>query len=192
MDLAGVISSLIGVAGLSLSAIGLHQNRRRAEAPADPRPRESVEQQSTSRLAWLGRHAAPFLVGGVAFLAIGVTVLLVTGRGEAPEATGQIVSPASGDLVERQIEVRGVLAEIPDDQHVWLVVRDGNRLYPQDSEVVPPDGQWSLSFQHGGVTKSISLELYRLGVEGNRLIKDRFNAGDFSGMSTSPVPCAST
>jgi hypothetical protein len=186
MDLAGVISSVIGVAGLVLTAIGLSQNRRQAEPRAEPSPGEPVEHPSASRLAWVGRHAAPFLVGGFVFLAVGVAILLLTGGGDGPEPTGEIVSPASGDSVGRDIEVRGVLADIPEDQHVWLVVRDGNRLYPQDSEVTPPDGQWSLSFHQGGVTKSISLELYRMSDEGNRFINERFNAGNFSGISRIP------
>jgi hypothetical protein len=156
------------------------------------------------------RPAQPFrikdhlakLVVGVLVLVIGgalVTWLGLSGGGgsnrESPtpaatstaaEPTGQIVSPASGDSVGRDIEARGVLADIPEDQHVWLAVRDGNLLYPQDSEVTPPDGQWSLRFHQGGVTKSISLELYRMGDQGNLLIKDRFKAGDFSGMSGIP------
>jgi hypothetical protein len=102
------------------------------------------------------------------------------------EPTGDIVSPASGDLVSRDIEVRGVLADIAEDQHVWLVVRDGNRLYPQDSEVTPSDGEWSLNFRQEGVTKSISLELYQMGDEGNRFINDRFAAGNFSGIARIP------
>lgn len=99
---------------------------------------------------------------------------------------GQIVSPARGDSVGRDIEARGILANIPKKQHVWVVVRDGNLLYPQDSEVTPPDGPWSLSFHQGGVTKSISLELYRMSDEGNRFIHDRLHAGDFSGISRIP------
>lgn len=103
-----------------------------------------------------------------------------------PEPAGEIISPASGDSVGREIEARGTLANIPEGQHVWLAVRDGNRLYPQDSEITPPDGRWSLSFHQGGVTKSISLELYRMGDEGNRFIKARLEAGNFSGLSQIP------
>jgi hypothetical protein len=102
------------------------------------------------------------------------------------EPTGRILSPASGDLVGRDIEARGILAHIPDDQHVWLVVRDGNVLFPQGSEVTPPDGEWSLGFHQSGVTKSISLELYRMADEGDRFINHRFSTGNFSGISRIP------
>lgn len=102
------------------------------------------------------------------------------------EPTGQIVSPASGESVERDIEARGILAGIPENQHVWLVVRDGNLLYPQDSEVTPPDGEWSLRFHQGGSTELISLELYRMNDAGNSLITRRFEAGNYSGISRIP------
>jgi hypothetical protein len=184
MDLAGLISGLIGVAGLVLTAIGLKQNRRPAEPRAEQRPGERDEVPSTSGLGWVGRHAAPFLVGGLIFLAVGVAILLLTVDG--PEPVGQIVAPASGDSVGRDIDVRGVLGDIPEDQHVWLVVRDGNLLYPQDSEITPPDGEWSLRFHQGGKTKSISLELYRMDDESHRLIRERFDVGNFSGISRIP------
>lgn len=103
-----------------------------------------------------------------------------------PKPTGQIVSPDSGDAVKRDIVARGTLAHIPEDQHVWAVVRDGNLLYPQDSEVTPPDGEWRLGFRQGGRTRVVSLELYRMGDKGHRLITDRFNNKDFSGISLIP------
>lgn len=102
------------------------------------------------------------------------------------EPTGQIVSPASGESVRRDIDARGILADIPKNQHVWLVVRDGNLLYPQDSEVTPPDGEWSLRFHQGGTTRVISLELYRMNDEGNSFITARFKAGNYSGISRIP------
>jgi hypothetical protein len=102
------------------------------------------------------------------------------------EPTGQIVSPASGDRIQRDIEVRGILANIPVDQHVWLVVRDGNLLYPQDAEVTPSDGEWSLGFHQGGAAKKISLELYRMSDTGHRFITTHQAAGTFSGISRIP------
>jgi len=102
------------------------------------------------------------------------------------EPTGQIVSPASGESVGRDIDARGILANIPENQHVWLVVRDGNLLYPQDSEVTPPDGEWSLRFHQSGRTELISLELYRMNDGGNSFITGRFKARNYSGISQIP------
>ena len=102
------------------------------------------------------------------------------------EPTGQILSPVSGESIGRDIEARGILAGIPENQHVWLVVRDGNLLFPQDSEVTPPDGEWSLRFHQGGRTRVISLELYRMNDQGNSFITTRFEAGNYSGISRIP------
>jgi hypothetical protein len=121
--------------------------------------------------------------------AIGVIVLVVGllawPRSEA-DPTGQIISPASGESVARNVEVRGVLDHVPDDQHVWVIVRDGNLLYPQGSEVTPRDGPWSHKLRQGGTTKSISLELYRMTHEGDKFINDRLSAGEFGGISSIP------
>jgi hypothetical protein len=109
-----------------------------------------------------------------------------TTQATAPGPTGQIISPTSGEAVNPDIEARGMLANVPEDEHVWLVVRDGNLLYPQDTPITPADGEWSLSFHQGGETKVISLELYRMGDEGHELITGWFDAGDFSGISRIP------
>ena len=144
-------------------------------------------------------HLAKFVVGVLVLVAAAALITwlgLSGGDGREPVSTtpapalsepkGQIVSPASGDAVERDIVARGILANIPEDQHVWVVVRDGNLLYPQGSEVTPPDGEWSLRFHQGGVAKMVSLELYRMGDEGHRFIAERADAKDFSGIPRIP------
>jgi hypothetical protein len=121
---------------------------------------------------------------GIGVVAIAVAPFVWPTNGEDP--TGQIISPASGDEVGHEIEARGVLADISEEQHVWVVVRDGNLLYPQDTEITPSDGEWSLIFRQGGVSESISLELYLMGAEGSRFINKRLAAGDFSGVPNIP------
>jgi hypothetical protein len=146
-------------------------------------------------------HLAKFVVG-VLVIVVAATILAWLGlpgdNGSTPTSTipaapsasaepmGQIVSPASGEFVGRNIDARGILADIPENQHVWLVVRDGNLLYPQDSEVTPSEGEWSLRFHQGGTTKVISLELYRMNDEGNSFIAARFKASNYSGISQIP------
>jgi hypothetical protein len=178
MQLAIAIGSLIvGILQLLVAVLGLLGSREGRRA-------RSTEGRRVRKRALTFRKAAPFLpflfAGGVIFTAGGVWAL------PGPEPEGRIVTPASGERVGRDIEARGVLADIPEDQHVWLAVRDGNLLYPQASEVTPPDGEWSLSFHQGGETKVISLELYLMGDDGNRFLTDRFKARDFSGISRIP------
>jgi len=135
------------------------------------------------------KEVAVSLTGPVAIFSGAGVILLILGviLGPKPiEPSGQIVSPASGQVVERDIEARGVLENIPNDDHVWLVVRDGNLLYPQESEIGPPDGEWSLHFHQGGTSRTISLELYRVNDEGNAFISNRLEEEDFSGMSRIP------
>jgi hypothetical protein len=133
------------------------------------------------------------LVGVVVGIVAGIKTVVGDGNDSNPptppsraEPTGQIVTPASGTSVGRDIVARGTLADIPTDQHVWVVIRDGSLLYPQNSEITPPDGKWSLPFHQGGATKVISLELYRMGAEGNRLITGRLERKDFSGIRWIP------
>jgi hypothetical protein len=126
----------------------------------------------------------------VSVLAVIGSVILVVGlivwpRSEA-EPTGEIVSPASGDEVGRGIEVRGVLADIPEDEHVRLLVRDENLLHAHEPEVTPVDGLWSLSIQQEGESESISLELYLVSDEGNRYIDKRFGPEGGPGISRIP------
>jgi hypothetical protein len=78
----------------------------------------------------------------------------------ARDLIGLIVSPRPGESVER-VDVRGTLANIPEEQHVWVLVRDGNLLYPHEPEVTPREGEWSLRINHGGDNTLISLELWR-------------------------------
>jgi hypothetical protein len=125
------------------------------------------------------------LAGAVLVVLVGA-VVWPGENGEEPAPVGEIISPVSGEVVGPKIEARGVLDDVPADEHVWLMVRDGNRLYPQDSEVTPPDGNWSLEFLQAGTGTVISLELYRMGEEGNDLINARLAAGDFSGMTRIP------
>lgn len=141
-------------------------------------------------LGFITRDTASTRARIIALGAAGIAVLFGSfiwpGSGSEADPTGAIISPASGASVGSAIEASGVLSDIPDGEHVWLVVRDGNRLYPQDSEITPPDGRWSQEFRQGGTTRSISLELYRMGDEGNRFIIDRLNSGNFSGITRIP------
>lgn len=152
-------------------------------------------QDRRSRDPKIKEHLAQFVVG-VLVLVVAAAILALLGLpgdgGSTPTSTnpatrptpaepvGQVVSPSSGEIVGPDIEARGILAGIPESQHVWLVVRDGNLLYPQDSEVTPPDGEWSLRFHQGGRTGVISLELYRMDDEGNSFITNRLEAGNYS------------
>jgi hypothetical protein len=100
--------------------------------------------------------------------------------------TGHLLSPAAGARVTRNIVASGTLAGVGEDQHVWLVVRDGNLLYPQVSEVAHPDQEWSLRFRHGGVTPVVSVELYVMGEVGHRFIVRRLRRGNFGGVPRIP------
>jgi hypothetical protein len=142
------------------------------------------------------RNATIMVPAAVAILVaiIGlVGVLISTGGSDSTpppsiqeQPSGQITSPASGERVTRQIDARGTLVNIPEDQHVWLVVRDGNLLYPQGSPLESADGKWSLSFNQAGASTVISLELYLMTDEGHQLLSDRLREKEFGGIPRIP------
>lgn len=105
---------------------------------------------------------------------------------DATEPTGRIIFPASGDAISREITARGTLSGVRDDQHVWIVVRDGNLVFPQSSEIPASGGEWKLEFRHAGRTPTIGLELLLMGEKGHRFIEDRLAAREFSGVSKIP------
>lgn len=176
MDLAGVIVSITALMELAVVLIA-HFGGRQGGATTDAQP-------ASQPLGVVRTNVKPFLAGGVVALLVGVLILLLANTGDHP--TGMIVSPVSGETVGRDIDARGVLASIPGDQHVWLVVRDGNRLYPQDTEIVPTEGEWSLRFRQGGRSKVIALELFRMTDEGDAFIRRRIESRDFSGITGLP------
>jgi hypothetical protein len=127
------------------------------------------------------------LVGVVVGIVAGlITIGQVFGDCGGAKPTGEIDAPAPGDPVDRNIVARGTLANIPEGQHVWVIVRDGNLLYPKGPEVTPPDGDWSLRLYQGGTSEVVSLELYRMGDEGHRRITGRLDKSDFSGIERIP------
>ena len=130
------------------------------------------------------------LVATVVGIAAGVKQLLSDdgGGGVSPAVPprGQIVLPASGDFVPRVISARGTLSDLPEGKHAWLVVRDGDRLFPQRGEILPADGKWQFDFRQGGASSTIGLDLVLMGDEGQRFIEDRLSAGNFSGIPSIP------
>jgi hypothetical protein len=130
------------------------------------------------------------LAATIVTIAVGLKQLFGTddggGGSPRPQASGQIVLPASGDSVPRYISARGTLSNVPGDEHVWLAVRDGDLLFPQRSELLAADGRWRLDFRQGGASPTIGLDLVLMGEEAHRFVEDRLRMGNYGGIPRIP------
>lgn len=48
-----------------------------------------------------------------------------------PQMSGQIESPQSGNIVESVINIKGKIANIPKDHHIWLAVKIDDNIWPK-------------------------------------------------------------
>jgi hypothetical protein len=84
-----------------------------------------------------------------------------------PPALGTIDAPHRDDVVAVGSAASGRLRDIPDDQHVWLVARRGDRQWPSAQEL-PRDPSWQASIPRSAPPgKPVSLFLVVVGGRGN-------------------------
>jgi hypothetical protein len=134
-------------------------------------------------LTWVRRHAPWLFAGGLVLLIIGLVVIPLLDD----EPTGAIESPRPGESVARVFDAHGKVANIPDDEHVWVFVRDGNRLYPH-GEVPRGEAEWSVRVNQGGQSEVIALELWRVDVDSDGKIRITQAAG--GGVPPAEIPGA--
>lgn len=166
MDLAGVIVSLTALVELAIVVVAHYGKQLR-----------------NPRLTWVREHAAWLFAGGLSLLVVGLVVIPLLDD----EPTGVIASPRPGASVERGFDAHGTLANIPDDEHVWVLVRDGNRLYPH-GEVLRGEDEWSLHVDQQGTSEVISLELLQVNADGDGTI--RITQADGGGVPAADIPGA--
>jgi hypothetical protein len=111
------------------------------------------------------------LVAAVGLL-FGQGVLKGCGKNDNP--AGTITFPRDGAHVRQTLMTEGTLANISDEDRVWLAVRVGNRLYPKPPEINPNETHWSRDLVEAGQLpeERFSLVLLRVGSEGQGQIED--------------------
>lgn len=151
------------------------------EPPRPPRPFPGFETQEVAerrggRVLRRGRRSGlAFLLLAALFVAVGVVPSAFV-PGDVSEPSGRILQPKSHTSVAPDGEVRGTLADIPPDEHVWLIVRDRASVVRQASALPGRDAStyaWRELLRLRGSERVISLELYVLGREGDAFLRDR-------------------
>ena len=108
---------------------------------------------------------------------------ILKGCGKNDNPVGTITFPRDGARVNPTLMTEGTLANVPDEDRVWLAVRVGSRLYPKPPEVNPNETHWSREFVEAGQLPEgrFSLILLRVGSEGQSQIEDWLASGASTG-----------
>lgn len=101
-----------------------------------------------------------------------------------PPPRGEIDKPRDGALVAQTFTVKGILAGVPRDRHVWLAVQLANGVYvPKKATptILPRDRSWTTQLSEPGTglgpTRKFSLALLVVGGRGHEEIEDWFSRG---------------
>jgi hypothetical protein len=113
------------------------------------------------------------------------------GRPETTSAvSGKITSPNDGEKIDRQITVRGEIANLPKEHHLWLAVKAGAEglLWLKEPELSISGSKWSQEITQDG---PYSLLLLDVPPEGQREIErwleqGKQSGGDFPGLKSIP------
>ncbi len=113
---------------------------------------------------------------------VGAAVFLLIHSGGGSEARGGITFPRDGSGVPRVFTAEGTLADIADDQHVWLVVQSNGLLFPKEPEI-DPQPHWIMQSIETGVPAGgrFSLILLMVGSEGQHQIQAWLERGRATG-----------
>lgn len=110
--------------------------------------------------------------------------MLVWPQARAQALSATIAQPANGARVAGQVEVMGTLSgPMPADTRLWIVVRQGDLMWPKDPPVDVIGQNWSKSVDLGGRGR-YSLVLMLVGKEG----QEQINAWIRHGMETHSFP----
>jgi hypothetical protein len=90
---------------------------------------------------------------------------------------GEILFPQSGQRIPSTFTAQGKLSGIPARNHIWLIIRIGNLMWPKSSEIVPVDQHWNALVKEDGTPKEFSLVLAMVGPTGNNEIEDWLRRG---------------
>ncbi|HEX7058663.1 MAG TPA: hypothetical protein VF176_02300 [Solirubrobacterales bacterium] len=108
---------------------------------------------------------------------------ILNGCGKDDDPVGTITFPRDGAHVNPTLMTEGMLANIPDEDRVWLAVRVGNRFYPKPPEINPNETHWSREFVEAGQLpeERFSLVLLRVSSEGQDQLEDWLASGASTG-----------
>jgi hypothetical protein len=89
---------------------------------------------------------------------------------EPGECTGNLTAPEAGSTVGEEIQVGGVVQNVPERHHVWIAHRDRRGLFwAKDFEVTPErDGRFERLVYEGGELRSFTLLLLLASEAGHR------------------------
>jgi hypothetical protein len=127
----------------------------------------------------MGRVVTPLLV---ALIGAGAIVYAATRDGSSNEPRGAITFPRDGAKVQRVFTAEGTLADIPNDQRVWLAVEVSGLLFPKEPEITA-EAHWLMESIEAGKLPggAFSLVLLMVGSRGQRQIEAWLERGRASG-----------
>jgi len=89
---------------------------------------------------------------------------------EPGECSGSVTAPADGSTVGTEIQVEGVIRNLPERHHIWIAHQDRRGLFwAKDFEVIPDhDGGFERLVYEGGELRSFALLLLLASEAGHR------------------------
>jgi hypothetical protein len=89
---------------------------------------------------------------------------------EPGECSGTLTAPAADSTVGKEIQVEGVVRNLPERHHIWIAHQDRRGLFwGKDFEVTPgPDGRFERLVHEGGELRSFTLLLLLTSEPGHR------------------------
>jgi hypothetical protein len=112
------------------------------------------------------------------------------------KAVAEIVSPRSGQEVDRRFTLRAKTTAIPTDGHLWAASLVGDLLWPKEPELSVRDNEASATIGEGGAPADgkFSVVLLLVGKAGQEAIEKWLEqgrtTGDFPGLKIEAIPGA--
>lgn len=104
-----------------------------------------------------------------------------------------IISPKDGSSFTNTFNVNGIVKNVPEDSHLWLVVRprESNGCWPQRREIIPDEktGEWNGEVTIGGDDgKLLDILLVNANAEANKFFNDYITNQKKDNFPERPMP----
>jgi CHAT domain len=110
-------------------------------------------------------------------------------RVERGQCAGRLTSPEADAAVGSEIQVEGIVQDIPEQHHVWIShqIHAGGLFWAKDAEVTPDaEGRFQRTVFEGGSAKEFSILLLLVSEAGHVQLSEWMKEGRFAGIPVDP------